>query len=663
MRISALAVSLVVIATAWAVAFPQPSLLGEGVSDVAYDGQLYISSLNGTLVAYSNGATAWKLTLEGYGAPALLVPAPPYGLLVLTDTAWLGLITRDGKTIGWVKVDVDPNMISRGRGRLLYSNGLALIYAGATASAVRVPELRQLGHFSIKNSFLGGSISPYGDRVLLYGFNTLCYICIQNEEKLVLVVKPETGEQIYSGVVNQLRDATVLWRRNWLVLARWDAMYVYDLRETEKPVRVYAYPHSIDRWLSWGFSPSGNLFHYVIAEGGSLNVVVIDVESGSITSKGLPVAPARRVLSLLDDNYGLAVVSYNTPVEAAYVLFGNLVGEQLVETVKDLGAPKTLKTQMDRAIAIFSGGFVVLPPLPRSIEERDEPPSACFRVVVADEEGQPYKGAVVCVNASCVATSTDGTATFMLKEGMYTLTVRHTLAGELQTTVLVQGNTTKLVTLPRRHTLNINVSSFKEALGSCTIRVRDAQGNILGEVDNCTALFTLAKGVYTVEVEAAQRRIRRSIAVQSDTVLHFILAENERAMLTVSALDENGTLLSDANIYVLDQRNTTVASSRGRLAFQLAPGRYTIQVQRPGYLNWSSTIELNGSLNLEVKMTRFRLESPAEERLNWAAVIAAPAVSSLAAAAVVVAGYRFKLADRLRRLVSQTRLKPRTRRK
>lgn len=654
---------LAMIIATWGLVLSQPVIPSGGISDVTYDGRLYISLINGTVMAYGDGTQAWKLTFESYGAPALLTPAPPYGLLILTDMAWLGLVACDGQVLGWMKIDVDPNAIVRGRGKLLYSNGLALVYADRTALAVRVPELKLVGRYGLKNSFLGGSISPHGDSVLLYGFDTLCSFCIQNEEKLVLVIKPETGEQIYRNVVNQLRDAAVLWRRNWLVLAKWDAMYIYDLGgEVEKPIRVYMYASPIDRWLSWGFSPSGSLFHYILAEGGSLSVIVIDVESGSIVSKSLPIATGRRVLSSLDDDFRLAVVSYNTPVEAAYVLFGNLAGEMLSETVKDLGTPKTVKITKDKTIALFSGGFVVLPPLTFSVEKREEPPLAYLRVDVMDEEGRPYQGALVCVNASCAKTSQTGTATFTLREGMYVLMVRHTQARELQTTILVQGNMTKLVALQRLYTLNVDVSSGKGAPRRCSIRVYDAQGGMLGEAEGCTATLVLARGVYAVEVETAELRIRRVTTVQGDTILHFIVAENEKATIVVSAFDENGTFLPDAVINVLDSYNVTVVSSKGRLSYQLTPGRYTIQVQRPGYVNWSSTIELNGSLNLKVNLVRIRLSAQVERGPNWAIATAAPVMSSLATAAIAVAVYRFKLVGRLSKLASKARLKLRMRR-
>ncbi|MEM2790974.1 MAG: hypothetical protein QW075_03910, partial [Thermofilaceae archaeon] len=544
-------------------ALPQPITLSIGINDIAYDGRLYLSLSNGTLVSHSGEAWIWKLTFEGFGIPVLLTPAPPYGLLVLTDAAWLGLITRDGKPMGWAKVSIDPNAIAKGRGKLLYVSGLALIYAGGTASAVKVPELKPLDYYSIRNTFLGGSISPRGDAILLYGFDTFCSICIQNEEKLLLIIKPETGDLLFRSVITHLRDAAVFWRRNWLILAKRDAMYVYNLGDKglEKPVGIHAYAQPVDKWLSWGFSPSGNLFHYVLASDNSLRLVVVDIESGSTISRDLPLAPARRVLSSIDDNYRLAILSYNTIVEAAYIVFSDATGGMLMEAVRDLGTPKAIKIAGDRAISLFDGGFLVVPSLLLNTVKQ-ESKLAHLVVQVIDDEGQPFHGALVCANSSCVTTSSTGAAELALEPGTHLLTVKHPSAREFQTTFTIQGNMTKLITLGRLYKLNVNVSTGKKGVGSCIIRVYDAQGTKLGEASNCTAAFNLTRGLYTVEAEAAQQVVKQIVAIQSDTLLNFLLIERPSITLTVSVLDENGTALPDAFIKLLDSRNVTLASAQ-----------------------------------------------------------------------------------------------------
>ncbi|MEM2592632.1 MAG: carboxypeptidase-like regulatory domain-containing protein [Thermofilaceae archaeon] len=635
-------------------ALPQPITLSIGINDIAYDGRLYLSLSNGTLVSHSGEAWIWKLTFEGFGIPVLLTPAPPYGLLVLTDAAWLGLITRDGKPMGWAKVSIDPNAIAKGRGKLLYVSGLALIYAGGTASAVKVPELKPLDYYSIRNTFLGGSISPRGDAILLYGFDTFCSICIQNEEKLLLIIKPETGDLLFRSVITHLRDAAVFWRRNWLILAKRDAMYVYNLGDKglEKPVGIHAYAQPVDKWLSWGFSPSGNLFHYVLASNNSLRLVVVDIESGSTISRDLPLAPARRVLSSIDDNYRLAILSYNTIVEAAYIVFSDATGGMLMEAVRDLGTPKAIKIAGDRAISLFDGGFLVVPSLLLNTVKQ-ESKLAHLVVQVIDDEGQPFHGALVCANSSCVTTSSTGAAELALEPGTHLLTVKHPSAREFQTTFTIQGNMTKLIMLGRLYKLNVNVSTGKKGVGSCIIRVYDAQGTKLGEASNCTAAFNLTRGLYTVEAEAAQQVVKQIVAIQSDTLLNFLLIERPSITLTVSVLDENGTALPDAFIKLLDSRNVTLASAQGKLALQLAPGRYTILIQKSGYLNWSSTFELSDNLSVETKLTRYLQTTVHEGEPDEIRLIAASAASSLITATLIVAAKRFNFLEHVVRQKSK----------
>ncbi|MEM1764545.1 MAG: carboxypeptidase-like regulatory domain-containing protein [Thermofilaceae archaeon] len=659
-------ITVIVVVALSGITFPQPIALSIGINDVAYDGgQLYLSLTNGTLVSYSGEAWIWRLTFEGYGIPVFLTPAPPYGLLVLTDAAWLGLIARDGRPMGWAKVSIDPNAVARGRGKLLYANGLALIYAGGTASAVKVPELKPLDYYSIRNTFLGGSISSRGDAIVLYGFDTFCSICIQNEEKLLLIIKPETGDLLFRGVVTHLRDAAVFWRRNWLILAKWDAMYVYNLedRGLEKPVRVYAYAQPIDRWLSWGFSPSGNLFHYIFASGNSLSLVVVDIESGSTISRDVPLTPARRVLSSIDDNYRLAILSYNTVVEAAYVVFSDATGGMLMEALRDLGTPRAIRIAVDRTIALFDRGFVVMPPLVTGTT-REESKLAHLVVQVIDEEGQPFHGALVCANTSCVTTSSTGVAELALEPGTYLLTVRHSLAQEFQTSFTIQGNLTKLVTLRRLYSLNVNVnvSTGKRLTEGCIIRVYDVQGTKLGEASNCTATFSLTRGLYAVEAEAAQQVVKQIVAIQSDTLLNFLLIERPSFTLTVSVLDENGTALRDAFIKLLDSRNVTVASAQGKLVLQLAPGRYTVLVQKPGYLNWSSTLELSDNLSVETMLTRYPRTTVHEGEPDETRLVAASAASSLITATLVVAAQRFNLPERVVKQASRVSSKLRMKR-
>lgn len=654
--------TLIVLTTLVALSFVgrlQPSVTRERVYDVEYDGQLYLALTNGTLVAYRNGTLAWKLSPDDYGVPVLLTAAPPHGLLVLTDAAWLGLITRDGRVVGWMKLDVDPNAIVRGRVKLVYAGGTALAYAGGTAVAVKIPDLKLMRQYAVKNTYLGGSVSPQGDRIAIAGFDTFCFVCVQNEEKLLLVARPEEGEELLRATVNQLRDASVLWRQNWLVLAQWDSMKVYDLERgaLNAPLKTYTYSCPVSDWLSWGFSPGGGLFHYICSAEGSLRVFILDVETGSIASRSLPFTSARRILSALDDDYRLVVVGYSTPAEPAYVFFSDVADGAHVQAVDDLGTPRVVKVAEGSVLAVFSGGFVVLPSRATGFERQSGATLALLSVKVIDEAGTPLSGALVCANASCATTSVGGTATLQLEEGVYLLKVTHPTARGVQALITAVGNVTKVVTLERLYVLVVRVSSDETAPGNCTIRVYGRGGGAIASAAGCTATFRLPRGSYLVEAELPRRTLEQTVEVEGDTSLHFFASGGSE--LSVSVYDESDAPLLDATVIVLDSRNATVASGRGGLSISLTPGRYTVMVQKPGYFNWSATLELTGSLDLRLKLAKVQQAGAGRIETDGARDALIAIAASLATLVAMVA-LRFSKLAAARVRVS---FKPRTRSK
>ncbi|MCS7105391.1 MAG: hypothetical protein NZ954_07525, partial [Thermofilaceae archaeon] len=209
--------------------YPEP-VIGNNVNDFTfYNSNFYLAFNNGTIASIGEGKLKWAIEVGDRGVPVHISIAPPYGILVLTDRAWLGLISFNGVPLSWLNLPLDPNSIKHGSSDLLYSEGIVLTYAGKGAVVASCPDLRVLLTRLVANKYLQGSISPDGDLALLVGFDTFCSICINNEEKLVSVFSPKTGESIFNGVVKQLKSAAIDRRNNWLILAQWTSLVVYDL--------------------------------------------------------------------------------------------------------------------------------------------------------------------------------------------------------------------------------------------------------------------------------------------------------------------------------------------------------------------------------------------------------------------------------------------------
>ncbi|MCC6050821.1 MAG: hypothetical protein LM580_08945, partial [Thermofilum sp.] len=313
--------ALLVAASLSAIALAQPPVTSAGATDVtALGSSLFLALENGTVVSL-DGGLRWSFSTSDYGSPVHLEAAPPYGLLVLTDRAWLGLLALDGR-ISWLKLTLDPNSIKPTTSGLVYANGTALVHASASAVLVSVPALRVVWTRSILNKFTDYSLSPSGSAALLAGFNTLCYVCVSNDEKIVVVHDIKSGGDLFSTTtpVPHLKTATVLWRSNWLVLVQWDAVRAYDLAamNLSSPVKTYTLPHPHDKWISYGFSPSGGLFHYACAEGEGLSVYVLDIERGISKRVAIPIPAGKRVVSQLGDDWKLAVASYDPTSGVTY---------------------------------------------------------------------------------------------------------------------------------------------------------------------------------------------------------------------------------------------------------------------------------------------------------------------------------------------------------
>jgi len=650
--------ALLVAASLSAIALAQPLVTSAGATDVtALGSSLFLALENGTVVSL-DGGLRWSFSTSDYGSPVHLEAAPPYGLIVLTDRAWLGLLALDGR-ISWLKLTLDPNSIKPTTSGLVYANGTALVHAGANAVFVSVPALRVVWTRSILNRFTDYSLSPSGSAALLAGFNTLCYVCVSNDEKIVVVHDIKSGRDLFSTTtpVPHLKAASALWRSNWLVLVQWDAVRAYDLAamNLSSPVKTYTLPHPHDKWISYGFSPSGGLFHYTCAEGEGLSVYVLDIERGISKRVAIPIPAGKRVVSQLGDDWKLAVASYDPTSGVTYcALVDAATGEVRTEKLGPTSPSVRLKLLGGTAAVIAGGELVTVPRQQTAQQSGGAPVAYSVAVKVVDDAGAPLQGALVCANSTCATTDAGGTAAFELARGLYVLEVTHQLAEPRKVSLPVSGNLTVPLTVTRLFALTVSGTLGDGGRPpSCYIALVAANRSQNVTALNCTASFRVPRGSYRVVLQHGSQRVERSVEVRGDTVVLVQLGGGS-VKLSVAAFNASGSPLPNAVITVLSDSGEKVASLSGSGEISVKPGRYAIRVEAPGYANWSAVVEVVGDAQLRAVLEP--APNPRAARALGlteliAAVAASGAAGALAGALCATLGYCSAAhAQKLRRL-------------
>jgi len=596
MRNIALMLVAAIALSAFVAAQPLSSPFASVVDVSVYGSWLFLALENG-FVTSQDGSLKWNLSTLDYGFPVHIEAAPRHGLLVLTDRAWLGLLTFDGRS-SWLKLAVDPNLIKPGTSGIVYANGTSLIYAGKSALLVSLPSLEIIWKRDILNKYTGYSLSPAGDAVVLVGFNTFCSICLMNEERLVIVRNLKSEKNLLEGVIPHLKTASVLWRRNWLVLVQWDAVKVYDLNTgvLNTTLKAYTLPQPHDKWLSYGFSPSGELFYYTCPDGERLGVYVLDVERGISRYTVLPIPARKKVLSQLADDWKLAVVSYDASAGAAYcALLDTLTGEVYTEMISPASPSIVLKLLGGTAAVIVDRTLTTIPNQRGPETNVAEPATYSVAVKVVDDGGVPLQGALVCANSTCATTALDGATTLKLTQGRYTLVATHPSAETYKGTLDVSGNVTVPLVLTRLFTLTVKgVLENGITPPSCIfilVRNSDQAWNTIAP--NCTAAFLVPRGSYTVVIQFDDQRIEQNIELKVDMLLLVRLRE-ETVKLTVEAVNKSGAPVANATITVFNDSGEVLASLDERGTITVKPGRYFIRVEAPGYLNWSTAVKVYG---------------------------------------------------------------------
>lgn len=614
------------LALAAVAAAAQPNLqLGVQVNDVAASSSaLYVALGNGTLISLGNGTRGWVVNVAalGYGVPKIVRVALPYGLLVLTDGAWLGLIALEGMSREWIRLEgVDANAIVRGDVDLQYSSGTAVVYVGKAALLVKVPGLQLLTDVeNMKNKFIECAVSPDGKYALAVGYDTYCFVCIQNDEKTVVVWDVESGKRL-RGTVYNLRDVAIVQGSRWLALAIWSQLKVYSIGNGTllgSLVASYNYSHPINSWRSSGFSPHGAYFHYTYGNGDLLRIHAVSIETWKQSDYSLPFPPGKFIVSSINDAGDIAVLSLCRSTNVLYLAFisGKTGQLHLATLPMDYISPIKLRMLEGHAAAIVSSEILFAPPLllrPSAAPSERTPSLYAVSFEVVDDRGAPVAGALVCVNFTCKTTTLEGRTTLLLQEGNYTVSATGPSILPFKGTISVRGNQSLSLTVSKLVSLTVRGVLDNGTTPSCTIIV-SRNSTVVKKLDtaNCTAALKLVRGAYEVSVEVSGTRVARVIDLRENTEVLVVarapIVPPAKYSLFVEARDEEGAPLPAANITILDQEGRLVHSSKGVCNVTVPPARYTIVVTADNYIAWTLSLEVKGPTAIYPRLTLVRVE-------------------------------------------------------
>ncbi|MCS7105655.1 MAG: hypothetical protein NZ954_08875, partial [Thermofilaceae archaeon] len=449
---------------------------------------------------------------------------------------------------------------------------------------------------------------------------------------------------------------------NWLILAQWTSLVVYDLNRgvLDSPVKTIDYQQPSDSWLGWGFSKNGAYFFYIFKKEGQVLTHVVDVSSGLTRSLKLPISSAvTRIQATLNDEGKLAVIGYDSGSGVAEYCLVDIFSEEVFVNNKKVLLPFFL-------LKIFGGfaGFIlgseaiIVPPsafnFTVGVESDDNVSSVNIKVL--DDENRPVSGALVCLGSTCATTSCSGDVTFRVSKKVYTLRVTYPYAETIEYSLDVGKESFTLLRLRRLYKLAVQSSfsgSFKPV--ACSFILLNGS-RVLSNITtaNCSSVMMVPKGTYTLRVVADKQVFEQSVQISGDLTLVLQVPEAKNR-LTVSTILEG--YLSQVVIRVHDSNGGLVArSDAGTLSIELSPGLYTVYVEAPGYYNWSAKIELTGSLHLQPTLKAvIREESETKSNTGWGLSVLLLGVAVLLSAAVAyllgASGKGFRAWSKLKSLV------------
>ncbi|MCS7105654.1 MAG: hypothetical protein NZ954_08870, partial [Thermofilaceae archaeon] len=450
---------------------------------------------------------------------------------------------------------------------------------------------------------------------------------------------------------------------NWLILAQWTSLVVYDLNRgvLDSPVRTIDYQQPSDSWLGWGFSTNGAYFFYIFKKDGQVLTHVIDVSSSLTRSLKLTISSAvTRVQATLNDNGKLAVIGYDSGSGVAEYCLVDIFSEEVFVNNKKVLLPFfSLKIFGGFAGFILGGEAIVVPPsvFNFTVGVESESGASPVNIKVLDDEDRPVSGALVCLGSTCATTSCSGDVTFRVSRKVYTLRVTYPHAETVEYSLDVgREPLTTLVRLRRLYRFAVQSSfggGFKPL--ACSFILLNGS-RVLSNITtaNCSSVMMVPKGTYTLRVAADKQVFEQSVQISGDLTLVLRVPEAKN-LLSVSTILEGD--VSQVVIRVHDSNGGLVARSDvGTLSIELFPGLYTVYVEAPGYYNWSAKVELTGSLHLQPTLKAVvREESETRSSTGWGLSVLLLGVAVLLSVAIAyllgASGKGFRAWSKLKSLV------------
>lgn len=574
------------------------------VMDAAlYDSALVAAFDNGT-IAYAGEGFRWRVPVSVRGAPLTVEHAHPYGLLVLTSSGWLGLVPLSGGEGRWSMLRVDVSALKKGDYSLAYANGTIAVLAGRKAVFKSLPSLEDAGPGErVLNRYVKCVLSRNGTLALLLGINTLCHVCLENDERLIEV--RQVREKVYLAKVelDRVKDVGVDEAFSKIYVARWRQLSIYRLRRGGlAAVSNITFPHRAVEWKSYGFSPRARFFHYTCLEGKGLVVVLLDLSSERFRHYTVATGLGGAVHSLVDDK-GRVFVLVNNPVSRSTTLICLDPATGTTWQASWRGFAR-IKVVGDHVVVVTEQEAILVSL--RGVEHRAGLVSLTVRVV--DESGAPVPGALVALNSSFLATtSEEGVAVLTLEPGFYIVEASSPSYTPARASLSLVENASLELQLEKLYTLEVGgVFDNGTVPSTCYIAVMRG-GDVVwsSEAEGCRATLNVTRGKYTVSVRAGGGQAEGSWEVARNTRAIVTLRGTYRVLLHV--LGEDGLEVENATVTVETEDGEMLAELRGaRCVMRLPAGVYRVRVSAPGYNQTTLLLSLEGQEEVEVQLKRLK---------------------------------------------------------
>lgn len=579
------------------------SVAGRVADAAAYGNALVVAFTNGTIVYVEDGVR-WALPISERGKPITVEPVHPYGILILTSKGWLGLVSLTGSEKAWRELRVDVNAIKRGEYSLAYANGVVAVLVGRNAVFKTLPDLRDAGPGErVLNKYVKCILSQNGTLALLLGINTFCHVCLENDERLLVIRRVGNKTYLVRAELERVKDVGIDENFTTLYVARWREMAIYRLgRERLVPISNTTFPHPAKEWESYGFSPRARFFHYTYLEGGELMLMLMDLSRRRFKRYSLTTAPLGAVHSLVDDE-GRVFVLISDPVSRNTTLLclDPELGVWWLASWKGFARMRVV----DGHVVIVTAYEAALLGL-EGTERGTRPLSLTVKVV--NESGAPISGALVSINSTLhVKTSEEGVAVFTLGPGLYVIEVSSPSYRPERALFNLTGDAFLTIQLERLYLLEI-VGMFDNGTvpSLCHIAIsKDGRAMWSGEAVNCRALLNVTRGNYMISVRVGNESAEGLWSVEQDTRAVVTLRGTYKVVLRI--LDEEGVEVENATTIVRAEGGETLAKVRGaKCVLNLPAGSYWVEVSAPGYNGTTLLLQIDRQLEVEVRLKKIK---------------------------------------------------------